>query len=127
VPLVRVPFTAPAHASEELEHPLKIESRLVSPPAAAIGRGSKQDNVDTPHLTPSLAKAAAITELFAALETLLASYKSVPDDEREDRLAADADLITGEIARRLAVARARASHPSPPSRRPDGPGAADST
>jgi hypothetical protein len=43
----------------------------------------------------------------------LASYESVPDDEREDRLAADADLITGEIARRLAVARARMPHLSP--------------
>jgi hypothetical protein len=69
--------------------------------------------VDTPHATPSQVRAAAITELFAALKTLLASYESVPDDEREDRLAADADLITGEIARRLAVARARMSHPSP--------------
>jgi hypothetical protein len=127
VPLVRVPFTAPAHASEELEHPAQDRKPPGVATGGAIGRGSKQDNVDTPHLTPSLAKAAAITELFAALETLLASYKSVPDDEREDRLAADADLITGELARRLAVARARASHPSPPSRRPDGPGAADST
>jgi hypothetical protein len=66
--------------------------------------------VDTPHLTPSQARAAAITELSAALETLLGSYRSMPDDEREDRLAADADLITGEIARRLAVARAGMSH-----------------
>ena len=34
------------------------------------------------------------------------TYWSVPDDELEDRLAADADLITGEIARRLSIARA---------------------
>ena len=76
-------------------------------------RGSKQDKVDTPHPTPSQARAAAITELFDALETLLGSYRSVCDDEREERLAADADLITGEIARRLAVARAGMSHTFP--------------
>jgi hypothetical protein len=70
--------------------------------------------VDTPHLTPSQARAAAITELFVALETLLRSYRSMPDDEREARLAADADLITGEIARRLAIARAGMSHIFPP-------------
>jgi hypothetical protein len=37
----------------------------------------------------------------------------MPDEEREDRLAADADLITGEIARRLAIARAAMSHTFP--------------
>jgi hypothetical protein len=47
------------------------------------------------------------------LDNLLHSYRSVPDDEREDRLAADADLITGEIARRLAIARATMSHTFP--------------
>jgi hypothetical protein len=35
------------------------------------------------------------------------SYRSLPDDERDDRLSTDAALITGEIARRLAVARPR--------------------
>jgi hypothetical protein len=69
--------------------------------------------VDTPHPTPSQARAAAIAELFAALETLLRSYQDVPDSEREDRLAGDADLITGEIARRLAIARAGMSHTFP--------------
>ena len=59
-------------------------------------------------------------ELFAALDNLLHSYRSMPDDEREDRLAADADLITGEIARRLAIARAAMSHtfPHPPAEGP---------
>ena len=69
--------------------------------------------MDTAHPTPTQTRAAAITELFAALDNMLCSYRSVPDDERDDRLAADADLITGEIARRLAVARAAMSHTFP--------------
>ena len=56
----------------------------------------------------------AVAELFAALDNVLRSYRAVPEDEREERWAADADLITGEIARRLAVARACLSHSSPP-------------
>jgi hypothetical protein len=64
--------------------------------------------------TPTQIRAAAINALFAALDNLLHSYRSMPDDEREDRLAADADLITGEIARRLAIARAAMSHTFPP-------------
>lgn len=62
---------------------------------------------------PTRTRAAAVTELFAAIDALVRSYQSVPDEEREDRLAADADLITGEIARRLAVARAAMSHSFP--------------
>jgi hypothetical protein len=69
--------------------------------------------VQPTHPTPTQTRAAAINELFAALNNLLHSYRSVPDDEREDRLAADADLITGEIARRLAIARATMSHTFP--------------
>ena len=65
------------------------------------------------HPPPTQTRAAAINELFATLDDLLRSYRSVPDDEREDRLAADADLITGEIARRLAIARAAMSHTFP--------------
>ena len=49
---------------------------------------------------PSQARAAAIAVLFAALDDVLRSYRAVPGDEREERWAADADLITGEIARR---------------------------
>jgi hypothetical protein len=51
--------------------------------------------------------------LFATLDDLMRTYRSVPDDELEDRLAADADLITGEIARRLAIARAAMPHTFP--------------
>jgi hypothetical protein len=75
-----------------------------------FNHGSWQDDVDDPQ-TPSQARAAAITELFAALDTLSRTYQSVPDDQRDERLASDADLITGEIARRLAVARATMSRP----------------
>jgi hypothetical protein len=70
--------------------------------------------MDALHTTPSPGRAVAIAELFAALDDLLRSYRGVPEDKREERWAADADLITGEIARRLAVARAcisRSSHP----------------
>jgi hypothetical protein len=70
--------------------------------------------MDTVQKTPSPGRAVAIAELFAALDDLLCSYRGVPEDEREERWAADADLITGEIARRLAVARACMSRSSPP-------------
>lgn len=76
-------------------------------------RGSEQDSMDAPQMTPSQARAAAVAELFAALDDLLAVYRAVPDGQREDRWAADADVITGEIARRLAVARANLSRSSP--------------
>ena len=66
--------------------------------------------METTQPTPTQLRAAAINELFAAVDNLLQSYRSVPEEEREDRLAADADLITGEIARRLAIARAAMSH-----------------
>ena len=69
--------------------------------------------METTDPTPTRTRAAAITELFAAIDTLVRSYQSMPDEEREDRLAADADLITGEIARRLAIARAAMCHTFP--------------
>jgi len=69
--------------------------------------------MDTSRMTPSQARAAAVAELFAALDNVLRSYRAVPEGEREQRWAADADLITGEIARRLAVARACMSRWSP--------------
>ena len=69
--------------------------------------------METTDPTPTRTRAGAITELFAAIDILVRSYQSVPDEEREDRLAADADLITGEIARRLAIARAAMCHTFP--------------
>jgi hypothetical protein len=58
-------------------------------------------------MTLAEARIAAVEELFVALEAVMQSYRSLPDDERDDRLSTDAALITGEIARRLAVARPR--------------------
>ena len=75
--------------------------------------GRKQDNVEITESAPTRTRAAAITELFAAIDALVRFYQSMPDEEREVRLAADADLITGEIARRLAIARAEMSHTFP--------------
>jgi hypothetical protein len=55
----------------------------------------------------SEARAAAIDELFASLDALMAFYRSLPEDEARERMGADAVLITGEVVRRLAVARAQ--------------------
>ena len=71
--------------------------------------------MDAVQATSSQARAVAIAELFAFLDSVLRSYRVIPQDEAvEERWAADADLITGEIARRLAVARACMSRTSPP-------------
>jgi hypothetical protein len=74
----------------------------------------EQDSMADMQTTPSQARAAAIAELFAALDNVLRSYRAIPENEREERWATDADLITAEIARRLAVARAGMSRSSPP-------------
>ncbi len=60
-------------------------------------------------MTLAETRAAAIDELFAAIDAVMTSYRSLPDDERTERTAADAAVITGEIARRLAMARAQVS------------------
>lgn len=60
-------------------------------------------------MTLAESRAAAIDELFDALDAVMASYRSLPDGERTERTAADAAVITGEIARRLAMARAQVS------------------
>ena len=64
--------------------------------------------------TPAEARTAAVEELFVALDAVMQSYRSLPDHEREGRLSSDAVLITGEIARQLAVARSRISADRPP-------------
>jgi hypothetical protein len=53
--------------------------------------------------------AAAISDLLAAVEDLLITYQALPDVEREQRWAADAHRITGELSRHLAIARTRLS------------------
>lgn len=60
-------------------------------------------------MTLAESRAAAIDELFDALDAVMSSYRSLPDGERTERTAGDAALITGEIARRLAMARAQVS------------------
>jgi hypothetical protein len=45
--------------------------------------------------------------LFTALEAMIRSYELLPEDERARRRADDAERITGEIALRLSIARAR--------------------
>jgi hypothetical protein len=52
---------------------------------------------------------AAVIDLFAALEELMDDYRSLPDSEHLTRWCEDAERITGEVARHLAVARARIS------------------
>lgn len=107
-----------AHGDQRVAH-IRAASANGRQPALPIGRrnplaGVSQDSMDTSRTTPSQARAEAIAELFAALDRLLRSYRAIPEDERDERWAADADLITGEIARRLAVARACMSRSSPP-------------
>jgi hypothetical protein len=58
------------------------------------------------HATP---RYAAIAALFTALETMISDYRSAPEHERVQRWSDDADRITGEVARHLAIARARLS------------------
>lgn len=64
----------------------------------------------------------AVGDLFAALEGLLISYQALPDGEREQRWAAEADRITGAIALHLSTARGRiAARPGPAPRLPTAP------
>jgi len=61
----------------------------------------------TPSHSPS--RYAAVAALFTALEQLMHDYRSLPDSEHLTRWSEDAERITGEVARHLAVARARIS------------------
>ncbi len=56
------------------------------------------------------ARSTAIADLFGALEGLLINYQAVPEAERNRRWSADADRITGEVARYLNAARVRIAH-----------------
>jgi hypothetical protein len=59
------------------------------------------------------ARAAAIADLFDALEALMIHYAALPEGERSVRWSADADRITGGIARHLHGARHRISVADP--------------
>jgi|KBSSwiStaDraftv2_1062776.scaffolds.fasta_scaffold5982314_1 hypothetical protein len=60
-------------------------------------------------------RAAAIADLLSSLEVVLISCQVLPDADRESAWHADADRITGEVARHLATARARLSPSYKPS------------
>ncbi|GAA3101108.1 hypothetical protein GCM10010464_75610 [Pseudonocardia yunnanensis] len=55
----------------------------------------------------STSRYVAIADLFAALDELMSNYQSSSEDERMKRWSDDAERITGEVARHLAVARVR--------------------
>ena len=65
-------------------------------------------------MTTAEARTAAIEELFAALDAVMHTYRTLPREERDEHMSADAVVITGEIARRLAVARSRIQADRPP-------------
>jgi hypothetical protein len=62
---------------------------------------------------------AAIAAMFTALGSLIDNYQAIPDHERPERWSRDAERITGEVARQLAIARMRlaAMPPTGPDRR----------
>ena len=56
---------------------------------------------------------AAVAELFEALEALMIVYGERSEAERVQRWNADAERITGEIARQLCTARTRIASTAP--------------
>jgi hypothetical protein len=70
------------------------------------GRRDTGDMVDRV-LVPGEARAEAAATLLRRLEDLVVAYAAVPADVRRERLEADADRITGEVARYLQSARAQ--------------------
>lgn len=50
-----------------------------------------------------------MTELFDALEAMLIIYRSIPEQDQARRWSADAERITGDLARYLSTARERVS------------------
>jgi hypothetical protein len=75
--------------------------------------GAKDDPVSTQATSRTAARSAAIADLFDALEGLMIHYAALPAGERSVRWSADADRITGEIARHLHGARHRISVADP--------------
>lgn len=56
---------------------------------------------------PVTSRYAAVAALFTALGALIDDYHATPDHERAERWSRDAERITAEVARQLAIARAR--------------------
>jgi hypothetical protein len=87
-------------------------SGSVASASASARRGiNNQVNTDVPTRTAS--RSAAISDLFAALDALMIHYGTLPEAERQSYWSADADRITGEIARQLHAARHRISGADP--------------
>jgi len=63
--------------------------------------------VTKPLTTGAAARHDAVAELFEALEALMIGYRLSPEAERVQRWSADAERITGEVARHLCAARTR--------------------
>jgi hypothetical protein len=61
------------------------------------------------HPSHAIPRYAAIAALFTALETMIGDYRTAPEHERVQGWSDDADRISGEVARHLAIARARLS------------------
>ncbi|MFE7203331.1 hypothetical protein ACFU8R_23985, partial [Pseudonocardia alni] len=64
-------------------------------------------------LLPGEARAEAAAVLLQRLEDLVVAYAGVPEADRRERLEADADRITGEVARHLQAARSQVTPPRP--------------
>jgi hypothetical protein len=71
--------------------------------------GVQRDMAAHSHPSHATPRYAAIAALFTALETMISDYKSTPEHERVQRWSDDSERITGEVARHLAIARARLS------------------
>jgi len=98
VALTRGEFTVPYRSRVGTDSRRRYQRGMTRPPAPG----------------PS-GRSAAVGDLFAALEGLLIAYQALPDDQRETRWDAEADLITGAVALHLSTARGRiAARPGPP-------------
>jgi hypothetical protein len=75
--------------------------------------GAKDDPVSTQVSSRTAARSAAIADRFDALEGLITQFAALPEGERSVRWSADADRITGDIARHLHGARHRISVADP--------------
>lgn len=56
-------------------------------------------------LMPGGTRADAVATLLSQLEDLVVTYAGIGENERGQRLAEDADRITGEVAQALQAAR----------------------
>ena len=67
------------------------------------------ESVTSPVSSDLNARSAAVGDLFSAIEALMITYQALPEAERNQQWAVDAERITGEFGRHLSVARVRLS------------------